>query len=112
MEIIAKSKHVRQSPRKLRTVAAVVKKMSITQAENRLMLLPKAATMPILKTLRSALANAVNTFKIDKSKLSISNILVDEGFRIKRGDRAHGARWDRGMIQKPTAHIKVILQDN
>ncbi len=111
MEVIAISKNVRQSPRKLRLVAAMAKKLPLGSALDRLALLPKSAAKPIRKTLQSALSNAVTNAKIDEKSLSIKNILVDEGFRMKRYDKSHSYRFNRGLIQKQAAHVTVILED-
>ena len=110
MEIIAISKSVRQSPRKLRLVADAAKKMSPAGALERILLLPKSAALPIAKTIKSALANAENNFKLDPAKIRIKNIVIDGGFRMKRRDKSHSDRFNRGLWQKPTAHIKVILE--
>lgn len=104
MEIYALSKNVRVSPRKVRLVSDAIKGLSAVEAMNRLQFLAKSAAEPILKTIKSALANS------KKEDLKIKNILVDEGLRMKRRDMSHGARFGGGVITKRTSHIKVILE--
>src|SRR5574340_1582720 len=103
MDFIALSKYVRISPRKARDVANVVKKLPVGVALDRLPILAKSGALPILKTLKSAVANS----KLTAPELTIKNILIDEGVRMKRQDTSH--RPGRGgIIQKKTSHIKVI----
>lgn len=64
----------------------------------------KSGAEPVLKALKSAIANAKN---IDG--LKIKNIFVDEGLKSKRQDKGHRATKDRGIIQKRASHITVIL---
>lgn len=111
MDIIAYTKFIRISPRKLRLVADSIKTMGIEEAISKLPFLEKLAALPILKTIKSAKANAVNNHKIDVKNLRIKNILIEEGARIKRMDKSHGSRFNRGIIQKRLSHIKVVLTD-
>lgn len=111
MEVIAYTRFVRMSPRKLRLVANALKKKKIEQVIGRAEFIKKTAAGPILKTIKSAVANAQNNLKLNAKDLFIKNILVEEGARYKRMDKSHGARFNRGIITKKTSHIKVILSD-
>ncbi len=104
MEFIASAKNVRVTPRKMRMVADAVRGLSTDVAINKLNFLAKSATMPILKVIKSALANS------KKENLKIKNILIDEGFKMKRRDTSHGARFGGGTLTKQTSHVKVILE--
>ncbi len=106
MEAIAKSKSVRISPRKVREVAIVAKKLPVPEALVKLSFSTKNGAKEILKTLKSAIANA----KMEANKLKIKNILVDEGIKMKRRDKSHGARYGGGVIQKKTCNITVVLE--
>lgn len=108
MEIVAKSKYIRTSPRKLRLVARSLEKLSLAQALVSLESLGKRATLPLRKTLQSALANAKNNFSLGQEVLQIKKIGIDEGPTYKRyravsKGRAHS-------IAKRTSHITVILE--
>jgi large subunit ribosomal protein L22 len=111
MEIIAYSKYIRQSPRKLRLVAKAIKKLKLAAVLEKLPLVEKAAAEPILKAIKSALANAENNSGLKKEHLTIKNIIIEESARMKRMDKGHGARFNRGVIQKRASHIKIILTD-
>lgn len=106
MEVTARSKAVRISPRKIREVASAAKKLSVNDALAKLPFSTKNGAREILKALESAVANA----KQETSKLTIKNILVDEGLKMKRRDKSHGARYGGGVIQKRTSNITVILE--
>ena len=105
MEFTALSKSIRISPRKVRMVVAVVKKLTPAVAIEKLRYLAKSSSLPVLKALQSAIANS----KLKIEDLKIKNILVDEGMRMKRRDTSHRPGKE-GLIQKRTSHIKVILE--
>lgn len=111
MEFTAVSKYVRISPRKVRAVAGAVKKLPLGVAIQKLDLLPKRGGRLLSRTLKSALSNAKNNTQSKSENLSIKNILIDEGTRMRRRDKSHGARYNSGMIHKQTSHLKVILTD-
>ena len=108
MEVIAKSKHIRQTPRKLRLVAAALSGLSVTKVLEGLKNLNKRAAKPILLTLRQAQGNAVNNFDLDEDSLKIKEIQINEGPTLKRW-RA-GSRGRAREILKRTSHIRLILE--
>ena len=66
MEIKAKAKFIRMSPRKIRLVADLIRGMDVGTALDQLNFTVKAAKEPILKLLNSCIANATNNFKLKK----------------------------------------------
>lgn len=109
MEVKAFARYIRTSPRKIRLVADHIRGLSVTEAENRLSVSSKWASEPVSKLLQSAVANAVHNFKLDKSKLSVKTIYVDNGPTLKRfRPRAFGRA---AAIRKRTSHIGIILTD-
>ncbi len=97
------------APRKVRLVADSIKGKYVIEAESLLIYSPNRAAKPLLKLLRSAIANATNNSKLDKEKLYISSITVDEGPMIKRWlPRAMGRATP---IHKKTSHVKIILEE-
>lgn len=108
MQIKAESKFIRTSPRKIRLVADLIRGMNPDQAILTLTHLRKRAATPLLKTLKQAMANAVNNHNLAKDSLLIQSIEVNQGPTYKRWrpvsrGRAHS-------ILKKTSHIKIILQ--
>jgi len=109
MPVTAKLRHLRITPRKVRLVTDLMRGKKVEEAQNILNFTIKKAASPLLKLLRSAVANAKNSFQLDESNLYISKILVDEGPKYKRW-RAR-ARGRANQIQKKTSHITIILDE-
>ncbi len=110
MEFVAKSKNIRVSPRKIRLIVAALKKLPPAKVMEKLTFTARSASLPVLKTLQSAIANATQTGKVKVEDLKIKNILVDEGIKMKRRDTSHRPGRE-GLIQKRTSHITVILSE-
>ncbi len=107
MEVKAKVKHNRISPRKARLVVDVVRGMRIDQALNQLRFLHKKASIPVKKLVESALANAEHNYDLKKDNLYIKEIRVDEGRILHRWmPRAYGRATP---IRKRTSHVSVVL---
>lgn len=108
VEIQAKLNYLHLSPRKVRLVANLIKGMELKRARLQLAHLPKRASAPLLKLLKSAAANAKNNFQLDESGLYVKNILVNEGPTFKRyRPRAFGRA---AMIRKRTSHVILTLE--
>lgn len=109
MEVKAISKTVRTSPRKARLVVDLVRGKGVNEALAILRLTPNAASVAIEKTLKSAVANAVNNNNLDKEKLYVKEIYANEGLRMKRYlPRAKGSA---DPIVKRTTHITVVVAE-
>ncbi len=106
----AQLRYLRIAPRKVRRVADVVKGLSVIEAEAQLLLQRQRPAQALLKLLRSAVANAESSKKIDKSKLIIESFRVDGGPMLKRSlPRARGSA---SPIQKKMSHVTIILAEN
>jgi|WetSurMetagenome_2_1015567.scaffolds.fasta_scaffold908288_1 large subunit ribosomal protein L22 len=101
-------KNYRQSPRKVRLVANLIKGKNTKLALSELDFLPKRAGLPIKKLLLSAIANAVN-LGISKDDLFIKELRVDKGIVMKRMMPAAMGTGHR--INKRTSHITLILAE-
>ena len=107
MEVIAKARYIRMSPRKVRLVAGLVRGKDVSAAVAQLKFLRKDAARPVWKCIDSAVANAVHNHQMDASKLYIKAITVDGGPTLKRfRPRAHGTA---AAILKRTSHIIVTV---
>jgi large subunit ribosomal protein L22 len=107
MEVIAKARYIRMSPRKVRLVADLVRGKDVSAAVAQLKFLRKDAARPVWKCIDSAVANAVHNHQLDKSTLYIKAITVDGGPTLKRfRPRAHGRA---ASILKRTSHIIVTV---
>lgn len=97
----------RQSPRKVRLVANLVRGKTVNEALLHLSFLPKRAAMPLMKLIKSAAANAVNNLKMDAARLVITGIAVDKDVVLKRF--MPSARGSAHRINKRTSQVKVVL---
>jgi large subunit ribosomal protein L22 len=99
-------KNYRQSPRKVRLVADVVRGKKVPAALAALNFVDKRAAGPFAKVISSAVANAVQAgHSVDS--LIIKKVSVDKGTTIKRFmPRARGSA---SAINKRSSHITVEL---
>ncbi len=107
--ITATLKNYRQSPRKVRVVADLVRGKRVEKALTTLGFLSKHATDPVRNVIEMAVSNAKENFKLNKEKLFVKEIQVNEGPVMKRfRPRARGSAYE---IKKRTSHISVILDE-
>lgn len=106
MEFKSEQKHILISPRKLRPIADVVKKLTPVKAIEVLPFIKKRGSEYLLKVVKSALANA-NQKLVDANSLVFKEIQIGEGPRLKRGQPVSRGRWH--PIKKRMSHVKVIL---
>lgn len=110
MEARAAARHVRVSPRKARIIADLVRGQSVEKALEILKYTPKAAAVPVMKTVQSAMHNLVNMSEhpLDPADMGIREIVIDEGrtmYRIR--PRAQGRAY---RIRKRSSHITVVVE--
>ena len=99
-------KNYRQSPRKVRLVAELIKSKRVADAIVILDTLPKRASGPVQTLLASALANAKNA-GISIEGLFVENVTVNKGIVLKRSmPRARGSA---SRINKRTSHVLLTL---
>ena len=109
MEVQAKAKWVRTSPRKVRLVARTLRNLPVSEALVACSFMPKSAARDVAKVIRSAQANAENNFNLVRDDLVIKEIRVEPGPMLKRGQpRAMGRLFS---IFKRTSHITAIVED-
>ena len=109
MESKAKASYVRMSPRKVQIVLDLIRNQPADKAMAILKFTPKAATEPVMKVLKSAMANAENNFNMDTTRLYVSQAHVAPGPILKRiQPRAQGRAY---RINKRTSHITLVLKE-
>jgi len=103
-------KNYRQSPRKVRLVAELIKGKRVAEALLLLDTLPKRASLPLKKLVDSAVSNASsNNSLIDPKDLFVENITVNKGIVLKRiMPRARGSA---SRINKRTSHVFITLTE-
>jgi len=112
MEAKAQARFVRVTPMKARRVVDLIRGKQAAEAVTVLSFAPQAASVPVLKVVRSAIANArvkadLANERFDEGELVITEAFVDEGPTLKRYQpRAQGRA---GRILKRTSHITVVV---
>lgn len=106
-EIKATARYIRMSPRKVRRVLNQIRGRSYAEALVILEFMPYRSCEPVLKVLRSAVANAEHNEGLDPRTLVVSTAFADQGPSLKRfRPRAQGRAF---QIRKPTCHITVAV---
>jgi large subunit ribosomal protein L22 len=108
MSVKAEAKGVSMSPRKVGEVAALVRGRSVADALVILEHVPRRAALPVIKTIKSAQANATHNHNYKADTLQIVEITVNHGPRLKR---FRPAAMGRALpYQKRTSHIRVLVE--
>ena len=100
-------RYVRISPRKIQIVCDLIRGKDVGTAMAILMQTPKAASEPLIKLLKSAVANAENNFSMDTGKLYVSEVYATGGPILKRMIPASKGRGYR--INKRTSHVTLAV---
>lgn len=107
MEARAQSRFMRITAQKARLVVDLIRGKPVEKALSLLEYTPKRGARLVAKTLRSAVANAESTQRVDVDQLYVKRAFVDEGPTAKRFlPRAHGRAT---KIFKRTSHITVVV---
>ena len=109
--VIAKTKYADKTARKVRLVADLIRNKTALEAMDILRFKSKkAAAEVVMKTLKSAIANATNNFGMDKKNLIVVKVLVDDAPVFKRGRAISRGRYHQ--ILKRNCHVLIGLTDN
>lgn len=106
-EYTAKLSYLRMAPRKVRSVGDLIKGLPANEAEAQLIMQTRRPSKPLLKLLRSAVANAKNNGVSDLHHLFVVNVRVDGGPMLKR--MLPRARGSASPIQKKMSHVTIVL---
>jgi len=109
MEVIAKAKYIRRTPRKARLIADAVRGMPVAEALAFLEFSPRHAALDVAKVIKSAAANAEHNFNLNREDLVVKALMVDEGPTMKRIRPV-----SRGMAHQffhRTCHITAVIED-
>ena len=109
MEAMAYLKYLRIAPRKVQIVADLIRGKDVNAAMAILMQTPKAASEPMIKLLKSAVANAENNYSMDVESLYVSQVFATPGPILKRVmPRAQGRAY---RINKRTSHVTLAVAE-
>ena len=109
MEARAELKHIRISPRKVKIVLDLIRNKPCDVAMATLKLTPKAASEPLMKLLKSAMANAENNHNMDDGSCYVSDSWCGEGVTLKRIRPA--AKGSAHRILKRTSNIVLVVKE-
>ena len=109
MQVKSSYKFARISAFKAREVTRAIQGLPATDALDILRFTPKKAALLVIKTLKSAIANAENNNNLNAASLVIQEAIVGEGPTFKRSQPK--ARGSAGPIRKRTSHIRITLTD-
>ena len=106
-QVKAVARYIRMSPHKVRRVLDQIRGRSYREALIILEFMLYRACEPIIKLLRSAVANAEHNEGLDPVNLYVSEAFADQGPVLKRyRPRAQGRAY---QIRKPTCHITIAV---
>lgn len=97
-----------QTPRKMRAVADLIRGKTVAEALALLGGVSRAAAKPLVKLLRSAVANATENDGLAEEFLRISRIEVNKGIVMKR--MMPRARGSGAPIRKRLSHVTIVLR--
>ena len=107
-EARAVATNVRVTPRKARLVIDQIRGKDVKVALGLLRNINRAASEPVTKVVKSAVANAVNNFGMDQDKLYIKEIYATDGIKMRRYlPRAKGSA--SGLVKR-ACHITVVVK--
>lgn len=109
MEVLSLTRNARMSPKKMRDVARIIQGRKAAEAVDYLTLIPRKSARLIVKTLKSAIANAENNNNLSADDLTIKSAIIEQGPVLKRFKA--GARGTAKPRRKKMSHIRIVLSD-
>jgi large subunit ribosomal protein L22 len=109
MEVKAIMRNVRMSPQKMRETVRQVQGLPATKAAALLAVVPRKSARLVLKTLKSAMANAENNHNLKPEALRIKQAVAGTASIARRFTPK--ARGSAGPILKRNCHIRIVVSD-
>ena len=106
----AKATYIRIAPRKVQIVLDLIRNQPADKAMAILKYTPKAACEPLMKLLKSAIANAENNNNMDVSKLYVAKCFVTPGSHMLKRVMPRG-KGRANRILKRTSHITLCVAE-
>ena len=100
-------KRFRESPRKVRAVADMIRGRSVDDALSILRMQQRKAATMLTKVLSSAIANATENERADADKLVVTQVSIDGGPVQKRWMARSMGRANR--ILSRTSHVTIVV---
>jgi large subunit ribosomal protein L22 len=97
------------SAQKVRLIVDLVRGKNANEALDMLRFVPNRSAQPVLKLLKSAVANAEENFGVSRDDLYVATIFADEA--PTRKWRRFGARGRFKPLLRRSSHVTVILRE-
>lgn len=109
MDVQAITKYARMSHQKVSEITRQIQGMSVAHALDVLQFTPRKSARIVLKTLRSAVANAENNANLAADTLVVKEAVVGTGPTFKRWKAS--ARGMAAPRLRRTCHVKIVVAD-
>jgi len=110
MEVLSITRNIPMSPQKMRELVRQIQGLNAVQAQAILAVVPRKSARVVLKTLKSAIANAENNRGIKPEVLRVKEAVAGAATTLKRF--VPKARGSAGPILKRRCHVRIVLSDN
>ncbi|KAF3782643.1 50S ribosomal protein L22 [Nymphaea thermarum] len=102
-------KGIKQSPKKVNLVAALVRGMRVEDALLQLQVTVKRASKTVYKVIHSARANATHNHGLDPDRLLVAEAFVGKGFYKKR--ISYHSKMRHGIKVRPECRLTVVVRE-
>ncbi|KAL8166967.1 hypothetical protein V2J09_008466 [Rumex salicifolius] len=102
-------KGIKQSPKKLNLVAAVVRGMRVEDALLQMQVTVKRAAKTVYQVIHSARANATHNHSLDPDRLVVAEAYVGKGLNKKRV--SFHAKGRSGIMIRPVSRLTVVVRE-
>lgn len=112
---MARAKHLRVSPRKLRLVADLIRGKKVAEARDILQFTVKGGSPMMSKVLASAVANAESKAaerreRLDTDEMVVQKVQVNDGLNVMKRFRP-GPRGRAMRVRKRMSHVELVISD-
>ncbi|XP_060185190.1 uncharacterized protein LOC132614688 [Lycium barbarum] len=102
-------KGIKQSPKKVNLVAALVRGMRVEDALLQLQVTVKRAAKTVYQVIHSARANAVHNHGFDPDRLIVAEAFLGKGLYKKR--LSYHAKGKCGLMMRPVCRLTVVVRE-
>lgn len=102
-------KGIKQSPKKVNLVAALVRGMRVEDALLQLQVTVKRAAKTVYQVIHSARANATHNYGLDPDRLLVAEAFLGKGQYLKRV--SYHAKGRSGIRERPRCRLTVVVRE-
>lgn len=108
-QVVARARGLSVSAKKMRPIARAIKGKRVEEALTLLRFMPSPWARALAKVVNSAAANAEHNLMLDRARLKVVNVVVDEAPPLKRIKPMARGRF--GRVRKRHSHVTVIVDE-